>query len=99
MHLVIAPAALIYLPVVSLEYTLAFPDAFPMFALVLVPGEIESEAKSISGALVEHALIAESIFEKHITYAVHLALCINLTEVYIAIIDTLDSLNPLNYLL
>lgn len=96
-HLVAAPATLIDLAVIRLEDTLTLSDAFLMLALVLVTAKVEGDADSITGSLIEHALVAEAIFEKHIADSMHLALSVDLSVIDIAVVHALHSLNSLNY--
>ena len=69
-----------------------------MLTLIFVPSKVKGEAKAVSRALVEHPLVAKPVLEKHVTYAMHLALRVDLPIVHIAVIDTLDSVNPLNFI-
>ena len=97
MHLVIAPAAFIQLAIVCLEYSLALSDPLPMLSLVLVPCQIKGKAEAVTRALIEHSLVAEPVLEKHVADAVHLTLRVNLAIIDIAVIDTLGSIDSLNY--
>lgn len=96
MHLIIVPSTLIETSIVCLEEALALTDTFPVLAFVFVSRKIKSVTQAISWALVEHSLIAKIIFEKHGAYTVHLSHWINLSIVYVAIIETFYTINPLN---
>lgn len=97
MHLVIVPAAFIYHSIVGLKDTLPFSDTFSMFTLVFIASQIESEAEALSSTPDEHSLIAKSILEEHVSYSMHLSLGVKLTEVDIAVINSLLSVDSLNY--
>jgi hypothetical protein len=98
MHLVVAPASLIELAIVRFEYSLALTYPLSMLPLVFIPSKVKGEAKAVSRALVEHPLVAKPVLEKHVTYAMHLALRVDLPIVYIAVIDTLDPIDPLDFI-
>jgi hypothetical protein len=77
---------------------LTLSDALSVLAFIFVSCKIEGKTKALSRAFIKHSLIAESVLEEHVSDAVHLTLCINLSIIDIAVIDAFDSINPLDYL-